>query len=352
MDKRVSELTSPRITVLMPVYNAEKYLSEAIVSILGQTYPHFHLLIINDGSTDQTDQVVRKFSDERIIYHQNEQNIGLVKTLNKGLSLIKTEFIARMDADDISLPERFEEQVLFMDSHKDVGVCGTGYEIFGNESGFPPVVTGDAAIKASLLFGNLLLHPSVMIRSSVIQDHALTFGVPFNYNDSYGHKLLELEDYALWYKMMSYTRFANIDKVLLKYRIEGQNITYSKVELIRERKYEFFQFLLDELSVKPSREVLLLHFDLQSLMQIKDPELILQLYHHFMEIIRNNDQKMVYDPAALRQVVSERWKRVFYYIAPLGLRFALQFWRAGGFSSRQLVYFLKLTINQILGRGK
>ena len=107
----------PKVSILMPVYNAEKYLIEAVDSILNQTFRDWELIIINDGSTDRSRELLSQIADNRVIIVDNETNLGLINTLNKGINLCKGEYIARMDADDISTPERIEKQVQFMDSH-------------------------------------------------------------------------------------------------------------------------------------------------------------------------------------------------------------------------------------------
>ena len=108
-------MSKPLVSVLMAVYNGEKYLLEAIESILNQTYTNFEFLIINDGSTDSTEEIILSYSDQRIRYIKNEQNLKLIASLNKGLDLAKGKYIARMDADDISLPDRLEKQVNFLE---------------------------------------------------------------------------------------------------------------------------------------------------------------------------------------------------------------------------------------------
>src|SRR5688500_8514963 len=115
MDKAIT--TQPLVSVLMPVYNAEAYVSEAIQSILQQTYKNFEFLIINDGSTDNSEKLINTFSDSRIRYIRNSENIKLVATLNKGIDLSVGKYLVRMDADDISLPERLQKQVDFMETH-------------------------------------------------------------------------------------------------------------------------------------------------------------------------------------------------------------------------------------------
>jgi len=114
----------PKVTVLMPVYNAEKYLKEAIGSILGQSFSDFEFLIINDGSTDSSVKIIKSYDDPRIRFIANEKNLGVIPTLNKGFALAQGEFIARMDADDISLPKRLELQADFMDKHPEAGAIG------------------------------------------------------------------------------------------------------------------------------------------------------------------------------------------------------------------------------------
>ena len=122
-------MKNPKVAVLMSVYNGEKYLREAINSILSQTFNDFEFLIINDGSTDGTADILKSYTDSRIKIINNEKNIGLTKSLNKGLKIAKGEYIARQDADDISMPERLKEEVAFLEIHKDYAVVGTFVKI-------------------------------------------------------------------------------------------------------------------------------------------------------------------------------------------------------------------------------
>jgi glycosyltransferase involved in cell wall biosynthesis len=196
------------ISVLLPVYNGEPHLREAIESILNQTYTDFELLIINDGSSDKSETTILSFDDSRIEYIENNENIGLIATLNKGLKLAKGKFIARMDHDDISLPNRFTEQVKFLEDNPDIGICGTWAEEFGLESKIvkPPVCHHE--IVASLLFQNPLYHPSTMLRKSELSQ----------YNLSYTEGYIQAEDYKLWIDAATHTKLYNLPQVLLRYR--------------------------------------------------------------------------------------------------------------------------------------
>ena len=209
---------SPIVTVLMPVYNAEDFVHGAIESILNQTYTEFELLIINDGSTDGTEKIINSFQDSRIRHIKNEQNLRLIATLNKGLKLAEGKYIARMDADDTSFPDRLQEQVDFMEANPEVGVCGTWYEAFGSKNSIVRYPTDHNAIKYMSLYQCPFCHPTVMFRTSIIADNKIEF------DSDYPHA----EDYELWGRMAKVCRLANLPKVLLKYRLHEANI--SKLE--------------------------------------------------------------------------------------------------------------------------
>ena len=150
----------------MPAYNAEQYICEAIESILNQTYKDFEFIIINDGSTDRTKEIIKSYNDPRIVYLENEKNSGIVVTLNKGLDFATGEYIARMDADDVASPKRFEKQVAYMGKNKGIGVLGTGIIIFGEGMAEKSYSFSSNArqAKADLFFNSSLAHPTVMIR--------------------------------------------------------------------------------------------------------------------------------------------------------------------------------------------
>ncbi len=211
----------PKISVLMPVYNPEEdYLREAIESIQNQTYSDFEFIIINDGSTNNTKQVILSYDDSRIKYFENEENLGLIKTLNRGLGLAAGQYIARMDADDISLPERFAKQVDYLDKNEDIDVLGTWFKKIPKNK-IVKMPTTDKDIKNLLLFVCCSMgHPTVMIRKSTLDKY------DFKYNEEYKHA----EDYGLWLSMADKAKFANLPEVLLNYRWHNTNISVTKSE--------------------------------------------------------------------------------------------------------------------------
>ncbi|MBN1971004.1 MAG: glycosyltransferase [Candidatus Delongbacteria bacterium] len=195
------------ISVIMPVYNGEMYLAEAIDSILNQTFRDFEFIIINDGSSDKTEEIVLSYSDIRIIYISNVRNLGIAKALNKGISLARGKYIARMDSDDISLAKRFEMQYIFMEKNQDIDICGSWIKAFWKKNEIWKYPSMHEAIKVNMLFNSSIAHPVAMIRKSFFNE--------FKYDDNYD----KAEDYFLWVRTIKSHKFHNIKQVLLKYRI-------------------------------------------------------------------------------------------------------------------------------------
>ena len=216
---------TPLISVLMPVYNGEAYLREAIDSILGQTFTDFEFLIINDGSTDGTKDIILSYTDPRIRYIENEQNLKLIATLNKGIDLCQGKYIARMDADDVSVPERLQKQVEYMEANVTVGILGTGFTSYGSsskETCFYP--SSHDEIATMLVYQTTFSHPTVMIRTSVLRQHNVRFDPEF----------LHAEDFELWIRLIGVTKGANLQESLLNYRMHDTNISKQYAD-IQER---------------------------------------------------------------------------------------------------------------------
>ena len=213
-------MKTPMISVIMPVYNGEKYLREAIESILNQTYTDFEFIILNDGSTDRTEEIILSYDDPRIVYVKNKKNLQIVETLNKGIALARGKYIARMDADDISLPERLEKQIKFMKDNPDVDVCGTWIRTFGREDKEWKYPVTHVEIKARLLLNCALAHPSVMMKKIVFDK--------FKYRKSYE----KAEDYDLWVEIVDDFSLYNLPNFLLRYRLHGEQTDKATQEKI------------------------------------------------------------------------------------------------------------------------
>lgn len=207
----------PLVSVLMPVYNGARYLREAVDSILDQTYLDFEFIIVDDGSVDDTAAILDSYDDTRIVRLRNETNLGIVPALNRGLSVVRGEYIARMDADDISLPQRLERQIAYMIAHPEVGVVGTWIrlvDVRGQVTGEWTFPVTHGLLRWMLCFGSCLAHPSVMLRASV----ATSIG---GYDESFANS----EDRDLWLRASSITRLSNLPEILLLYRRHNDSVT-------------------------------------------------------------------------------------------------------------------------------
>jgi len=201
---------NPKITVLMSVYNGEKYLREAMDSILNQTFKDYEFIIVNDGSTDRTLGILQSYRDPRIRIINNQENIGLTKSLNEGLKLAKGEYIARQDADDLSLPGRLARQLSFMEAHPEVGGLGTWADIIDAQGKRLRTVQGPAnhdEICAHLLIHNPFVHTSMFVRRQTLEKAG-----------GYQENLRYAQDYDLWWRLSQVRRVAVIPQALVQRR--------------------------------------------------------------------------------------------------------------------------------------
>lgn len=232
----------PKISVIMPAYNAEKYIREAIDSILCQTYADFEFIIVNDCSSDRTEEIILSYNDPRIVYLKNEKNLGVAVSLNRGLEISEGEYIVRMDSDDISMPERFAIQSVYLDLHCDTAVLGSNIEIF-NTNGV--VATGwsstdPSQMKVDLFFSCGLAHPSVMMRRDVVLEFG---GYDPNYNG--------LEDYELWCRVVEKYEITTLPDVLLRYRIHEHQVTQNPSDEYCVRMHNLKMRQLQQIGIDP-----------------------------------------------------------------------------------------------------
>lgn len=301
-------MSNPLVSVVLSVYNGKEYLDEAIESILNQSYKNIEFIIIDDGSSDKSLEIIGSYDDKRIVVISRE-NRGLVSSLNEGIEIAKGEYIARMDADDISLATRIEEQVIFMERNLDVGICGTGIIAFGEDIKERPwlLSTADKTIKTELLFSSCFAHPTVMIKKELIVKNKLF----------YDEKFLHAEDFELWTRMAEYTKFANLKRALLKYRIINDSIT-REANRNEENRYKvlksIFESYLQRLKIENSEEENRLHFNLSENIRIRDNNLEFNsLESYFFKLIEANNREKIFDNLELKKVLGKKWFWNVYY---------------------------------------
>lgn len=264
-----------KISVLLPVYNCEQFIYEAVNSVLSQTYEDFELLIIDDCSTDNTLKIVKKFKDSRILIIQKEKNTGYTDSLNYGITIANGEYIARMDGDDICLPERFEKQVAFLENNPNVILCGTSIQIIGSNTIIRhPSKHEDIVVK--LCFGTSFCHPSVMGRREMFLEN------------KYDKNFEPAEDYDLWTRLAVKEELANLDEVLLFYRVYKNQISNTQSGIQFEKSFHcklrmFSKFNLYE---KFTEEQIKLVLGMQKPMTLSDCKIGLD----WIKYLRNKNQ--------------------------------------------------------------
>ncbi len=208
----------PRVTVLMPTYNVAQWVEEAIDSVLRQTYRDFELLVVDDGSTDNTLDHVRSIQDDRIRIAAFPDNVGLAENLNRGLDLINTELVARMDGDDIAEPNWLETGVHVLDTMPEVDICSFGFQFFGTKTSLVRFPEHNEDSKAEMLFGCTVIVP--VFRKSVFTDNHLR----------YLTETFPAEDYMMWSNVYPLTQIYNVQRTLFHYRTHPTQISTSRRE--------------------------------------------------------------------------------------------------------------------------
>ena len=238
----------------MPVYNEEKFVFQAIESILNQTFSNFEFIIIDDNSLDQSRKIITSFNDSRIRFFSNKKNLGITETLNIGIKKVRGQYIARMDADDIALPERLFKQYKFLRKNPHYALVGSRAKCISQFSNMPTsreplIFFEDEQIKFWSLFYSPFIHPSILIKSKVIKE--------YNYDENYSIS----QDYHLWVRILQKYKGTNLNEVLVHHRVHP-----FKTSVIR--KTEQLHFI---------KKILLLNFRLYNI-EIKKSELTIHLW--------------------------------------------------------------------------
>ena len=296
------------ISVIMSNFNTpEKYLREAIESVLNQTYSNFEFIIIDDCSTDNSFEIIKSYTDKRIVTLINEENLGITKSLNKGLRMAKGEFVARMDGDDICFPERFEKQVEYLKNNPEVVVCGTGIELFGdgadiyNEKIVCKTIPQKEEFQIRLLFGNHtnIIHPTAMFNHETLATNNI------EYNENY----IYAQDYRMWVSCSRIGKCSNVPEVLLKYRIHNKAVSSDKKSAQMECAKNIMAEQLSWLHLTLPENWEEIHFGCLIGRKSYNIE-----YKNWIEkIISNNRKYRIYNSEKLEKVLWSKWAENSYF---------------------------------------
>lgn len=277
----------PVVSIILPFYNAERHIQESINSMLNQTFFNFELLLIDDGSTDASLKIVKRYKDKRIKIIKNKKNKGLIYCLNLAIKSSKGEFIARMDADDISANKRLEMQVAFLKKNKSIDILGTGVSLI-NKDGLciknKTYPNNDILIKWSLNIGSPLVHPSIMFRRSLFDKIGL-----------YSKHSYLIEDYNLWLRACHFgVNFANLDTILLKLRKHNSSVTELKKNISKHLNSvinEAYRYInkIYESKIKLKKNTFKCLFTLGKIQKSEVNKAMVAIYDLFILYIHNNN---------------------------------------------------------------
>lgn len=327
------------VSIILPVYNAENYIKDCLESILTQSYRNLEIIAINDGSSDRSVDIIQSFNDERIRLHNNDGNKGLVFSLNKGLELASGEYVARMDADDIMMPERIQSQLHYLSQHEDIDICGCSCELFNNNEryGYQYFWLNPDSIKAELLFNTPIAHPTFFARRKAITQYR------------YDSKYKFCEDYELLSRfLLDGHKGANLPGALLRYRQSNQSQT-AQGEKNGEERYLLIsqtqnQVLQKALQIFNDDYYKRLHYSLSLSDRIKSLNLaefpIKSIKQYLNKIVQQNKTLKYCKAADLKMVLGKIWLKLIIYHRKSSIQnlMRLSFTRYSFYGLRYLIY--------------
>lgn len=297
-------MKNPELSIVMPVYNAGKFVSEAIESLLNQSFTDFELIVVDDGSTDQSLEMIKKFGDSRIKILANPENKGIVYSRNRGLGEARGVYYAPFDADDMAQPGKLSKQIEFLKKNPDYGMVGSFATIVdhaGKPTGKRWKLPAPAArIPSILLFRNYFVHSSLVIRKSAMP--------PDGYADGFDR----VEDYLLASKISSKHKTCNLPEYLINYRVHPQNSTadYDKTVLPQDAKV--YRYLLLQLEIELTPPLLAILCALKDKCSVQ-PKTRLKDVQDFLLLILSQNQKLrIYDSEQLHKEVINRWIKYLF----------------------------------------
>jgi len=289
-------MKAPIVTVFMAAYNAEEFIEKSVISILDQSFKNFELIIVNDGSTDNTVGLIEQIKDPRIKLVHNKENIGLQATRNRLLDLATGKYIAILDSDDIASPDRLEAQVSFLEDHSEIALCGGHADVIDENNkptGIKYIQPCDETLEVFMLFGNPFINSSVLFRRDVF----VQLG---GYRD-----YAPAEDFDLFARIAAKHKIANLNKTLVKYRIHQSNISKKENSLQIKNEERILENLRSDLGLTPNNHTSAVHL---SIYKGRLDHFSFKDYAEFLiQLKRGNRQTGRYDQDILDGFLFNKW---------------------------------------------
>jgi glycosyltransferase involved in cell wall biosynthesis len=287
----------PKVSIVMPVYNGEKHLREAVDSMLAQSFPDFELVIVNDGSTDRSVEIIEGYDDPRIRLIENSLGKGVVGARNTGIANANGKYVAMMDCDDIAYPTRLEEQVAFLDDHPDYGMVGAWSEMIDEEScvmgNFMSCPASPEAIPLLLLFNNCFTQSTVLIRKTALPEG--------------GYLYPGAEDYDLWVRIAQKAKVWNLQKVLVKYRVHTSSISFENATNISTYVREIINSQLASINIRPTESELDTHRKIGNMSFVPSLSFLEEAGSWLKKLYEANEGVRYYDHILFRRILAEHW---------------------------------------------
>lgn len=325
---------NPMISVIMSTYNEEKYIETSMKSLLNQTFEDFEIIIVDDASTDNTRKIIEGLNDERIYLICNEQNQGLTKNLNKALKCVRGKYIARMDGDDIALPERFEKQFKYMEKHQDTMLVSCYTKSFGDSDLIFALPDHSEILKVRMLVRPVYAHPGFMMRRELIE-------AGYQYNEEYR----TAQDYEFASRVAEKNKIGLVPEVLLLYRVHKKQISakagnqqFSNADKIRKRQLEHLGVELSEAEWE-DYQMLVREVSADSLDDFRRVNDIIN------KMIESNQCTKVYDV----QIMEKTLKQMLYtwVIRNKNMKYIMAFPKVCGYQWKDMLLFLGEVVRTI-----
>lgn len=333
-------MAAPVVSVIMPAYNVERYVNDAIESILNQTFKDFEFIIVDDASTDKTLAEIKKHSDERIKILVNETNSGPGACMNKAMRISLGKYIVRMDADDISHHSRIEKLHEFLESNPSIDVCGCSMQLFGTEKNSVEFSADHDEIVAGLFWKSTVPQGAVMMRKAIIERNNLFYDESFRVGG----------DWKYWCSIKDHVRFSNLKEVLYFYRRGEQNITVQHKNKSSDRSLKIHSYLLSDFGIPFNTDDLKKHqFVLGMFFDPFVPDDVRSARDWIMKLRNHNLLSKKYNHEYFVKISEQHWNWVFYKLVPYGFSFYWEYVSVSGFRLSNFVYYLKYTFNKMFG---
>ncbi len=331
-----------KVSVVIPVFNKSAHVRAAVESILQGTWRELEVIAVDDHSTDGSLAVLRGIDDPRLRILALPSNVGPAGAANAGMAAARGEYVARLDADDLAVPERIAMQVAFMDAHPHLGGSSGHLRLFGDSTGEWRLPLSPDACRARILFGTPLVQGGSILRRSVLEAHQL------RYDPSWPRVG---EDWLFWCRLLHVTEVGNLDEVLIHYRRDGDNVSRTSDH---PRFVQLLQRVFASFGITITEEEASLHALAMRRWDVPPDAARVHAFKAWLQRLDDmNTERRLFPTAAFRTQLDLAWRGLFHHLPALGTRTALAHLRHGGpHTGDHLAYLVKHRINHMIGRGR